>query len=184
MLFFSLFLFFYIFLYLDTNNYKKFNKKLYFCIKKRRKKMLLMTVKSLTRWLVLTEFEMLMNMVGLLIFSILLCMKLDYDSLVTWRTTFFPLWVVDGFSLYFCIIVFLRQIGEFQTKSAALRLFISVFFLSTRFVAKLLIFFILSSSPHMSEHKRIKFQYASVPIFFHLIMLMFRSCRLHKYQVF
>lgn len=145
-----------------------------------------MNIKSLTRWLVLTEFEMLMNMLGLFCFSILFCMKLDYqfESTITWRQMFLPLWLVDGLSLYFCVIVFMRQIGEFQTKSAALRLFISVFFLSTRFVAKLIVYFILSSSAHVNENKRIKFQYASVPIFFHLILLMFRSCRLHKYQVF
>lgn len=148
--------------------------------------MLLMNVKSLTRWLVLTEFEMLMSMIGLFVFSILLCLKLDYqfESAITWHQMFIPLWLVDGLSLYFCIIVFLRQVGELQTKAAALRLFISVFFLSTRFVAKLMIYFILSSSTHLNESKRIKFQYASVPIFFHLILLLFRSCRLHKYQVF
>lgn len=145
-----------------------------------------MNLKSLARWLVMTEFEMLINVIGLFIFSILMCIKYDheFETTLTWQQTFMPLWIIDGLSVYFCVIVFLRQLSEFQTKSAALRLFVSMFFLATRFVAKLMIYFILTTPPNDLDSKRLKFQYASVPIFFHLVMLMFRSCRLHKYQVF
>ena len=145
-----------------------------------------MNLKSLTRWLVMTEFEMLINIIGLFIFSILLCIKYDheYETTLTWQQTFMPLWIIDGLSVYFCIIVFLRQLGEYHTKSAALRLFVSLFFLTTRFVAKLMIYYMLISPSGDYDIKQLKFQYASVPIFFHLVMLMFRSCRLHKYQVF
>jgi ribonuclease P/MRP protein subunit RPP20 len=148
--------------------------------------MFLLNLKSITRWLVMTEFEMLMNLIGLFIFSILLHLKFDhdYDSILTWRHLFIPLWLVDGLSLYFCIIVFLRQLGAFFTKEAAFRLFISFFFLASRFVAKLMIYQMLNTNNDLTENKRIKFQYASVPIFFHLVVLMLRSCRLHKYQVF
>lgn len=146
-----------------------------------------MNLKSLTRWLVMTEFEMLINIIGIFIFTILLCVKYDSDSLITWRQLFIPLWLVDGLSIYFCIIVFLRQLGEFQAKSAAFRLFFSFFFLATRFVAKLMVYFILSTNSeniYNDENRKLKFQHASIPMFFHLGMLMFRSCRLHKYQVF
>ena len=134
--------------------------------------MFLLNLRSLNRWLVMTEFEMLMNLIGLFIFSILLHLKFDqdYDSILTWRHLFIPLWIVDGLSLYFCIIVFLRQLGAFQTKEAALRLFISFLCLASRFVAKLMIYQMLNINNDLADIKRIKFQYASVPIFFHLVI--------------
>ena len=141
-----------------------------------------MNIKSLTRWLVMTEFEMLLNVVGILIFSILISIKLDFNDNITWKEVFAPLFIADGLQAYFCVIVFIRQLSESETKDAVFRYIISFLLLASRVSFKLLTFFVVTG-PNGNE-KNFKFQYVAIPLFFHLSLLMLRSCRLKKYQVF
>ena len=142
--------------------------------------MFLMNLKSLTRWLVMTEFEMLINAIGLFMTTILICLKLDFDCELSWKHVMMPMFIVDALQAYFCIIVFLRMLHDFQIKQAMSRLLISGVLLTSRFMFKLFIYLLLVDD---NTNGKYKFQYAKFPLFLHLVLLMFRSCCLKKYQV-
>lgn len=142
--------------------------------------MLLMDIKSVTRWLVMTEFEMLINILGLFATTILICLKIDFAFELTWKCVMMPMFIADGLQAYFCIIVFLRLFHDFQIKQAISRLIISGVLLTTRFLFKLFIYLMLTDD---NENGKYRFQYAKYPLLLHLILLMFRSCCLKKYQV-
>ncbi len=145
-----------------------------------------MNIKTVTRWLVMSEFEMFLNVLGLFITTILLCLKLDkFDSSTSWELVFMPVFVADGLQTYFCIIVFIREFfeyGKFRDLEAVVRLINSGIFLVTRFLFKLFVYLILVNEGNDSSDKR-RFHYATFPLFLHLVLLIFRSCRLKKYQV-
>jgi ribonuclease P/MRP protein subunit RPP20 len=143
--------------------------------------MFLMNTKSITRWLVMTEFEMLINLIGLFCTTIFISLKLDFDFEFNWFQVMLPMFLADCLQAYFCLIVFLRQFYEFQAKSAVFRLIIASMFLTFRFLFKLFIYLMIDEV--LNEKKIFKFQFASFPLFFHLIFLMFRSCGLKKHQV-
>ena len=141
-----------------------------------------MNIKSVTRWLVMTEFEMLLNVLGVFIFTVLLCLKIDLGYDLSWRYILMPMFVADAMQAYFCIIVFLRQFFEFQTKPAILRFIISSLFLATRLLFKLFVYLILTGNKN-DENNKFRFHYATFPLFLHLTLLMFRSCCLKKYKI-
>ena len=143
-----------------------------------------MNIKSVTRWFVMSEFEMLLNCLGVATATILLCLRLDYAQDISWKLVFTPMFVTDGMQFYFCIIVLLRQFFEFQQRpwEPVLRFVISSLFLITRFLFKLFVYLILVSGVEGDNSIR-RLQYAMFPLFLHLILLIFRSCRLKKYQI-
>ncbi len=118
--------------------------------------MFLMNMKTITRWLVMTEFEMLLNVLCFTAFSILLCIRLDgypniEDALNTtaslkWSTVFGPLFLVDLLQANFITIVFMRQLKENRSKEGTVRLFFSLLLLMTRFMFKISIYFMVSRS--------------------------------------
>ena len=166
--------------------------------------MFLMNAKTVSRWLVMTEFEMLMQMLAFTVFSVLLCIRLDYCSNhddhdfaatacgLKWFHVFLPLFVVDVLQANFITIVFMRQLKENQSKEGIMRLFFSVLFLKSRLVFKAAIYSLVSQytfksndiTQEITAKMRVRFQHAATPIFFHLSVLMFRSCCLKKYQSF
>ncbi len=113
-----------------------------------------MNIKTLCRWLVMTEFEMFLNILSFIIFSILLCIRVDsYDRLedsnanmLKWFHVFLPLFIVDLLQANFISIVFIRQMKENQAKDGILRLLISIMFLLSRFSFKLSLYFLIQRS--------------------------------------
>ncbi|GIY35937.1 hypothetical protein CDAR_434631 [Caerostris darwini] len=66
-------------------------------------------------------------------------LKLENCILMSWWTTFIPLFVCDGVNAYFCLIVFIRQYLEGQYKDAAQRSSWSLIQLLLIFLFKLLL---------------------------------------------
>ena len=128
----------------------------------------------------MTEFEMIINILGMLVFSILLCIKVDLSPTaatnLTWTNVFTPLFVVDGLQAYFLFIVFIRLVRDKELKAAIVRLILTGVMLSLRFTFKLLL------HHSVSGLTIIKFTYISLPIFFILVILLFKSCTLKKYD--
>ncbi len=146
-----------------------------------------MNIKTLTSWLVMSEFEILLNFLGLLVTTILLCLKLDnFDPSISWKFVFLPVFAVDGLQAYFCTIVFIREYFEskaWQGVEAVFRLINSGIFLGARFIFKLFVYHILENGGGESENGRHRFQYAAFALYTHLVILIFRACRLKKHQV-
>lgn len=87
---------------------------------------MLFTVEEFSQWIGLTQFEMLIQTIGLLVFTGLLTYRVDFlkqsdfNTSDTW-ITFFPLFVANIINAYFCVIVFIRTCLERTFKSAFLR---------------------------------------------------------------
>lgn len=101
------------------------------------------TLDEIVRWLGLTVFEIWINLVSLLIFTIIFA--LQYDPLIevysnNWWMIFFPLFAGDALNAYFCVIVFIRMQLEVPLKLALLRICWSGTFLSMTFTFKLLLY--------------------------------------------
>lgn len=101
------------------------------------------TLDEIVRWLGLTIFEIWINLVSLLIFTIIFALQYDPQIEVysnNWWMIFFPLFAGDAFNAYFCVIVFIRMQLEVPLKLALLRICWSGTFLSMTFTFKLLLY--------------------------------------------
>lgn len=99
-------------------------------------------MEELVRWLGLTVFEIWINLVSLLLFTILLAVK--YDPMVdlhslNWWMIFFPLFAGDALNAYFCVIIFIRMLLETTLKFSLLRMLWSGTFLLMTFLFKFLL---------------------------------------------
>ncbi|KAK9883315.1 hypothetical protein WA026_001495 [Henosepilachna vigintioctopunctata] len=100
------------------------------------------TTKEIVRWLGLTVFEIWINLIAFLIFTILLALNYDPEIEVynhNWWLIFSPLFIGDALNTYFCIILFIRMILELSVRYSMLRLTWSATFLLTTFLFKYLL---------------------------------------------
>lgn len=131
------------------------------------------TLKELARWLGMTVFEMFVELVSVMFFSLMVVLKLDNAFDVSWWTVFVSLFICDGLNAYFCVIVFIRQYIEGVYKAGAFRAMWSFVQLLLMFLFKLLLCLKLEGQRHLV--------YAEVftPLFIFLMLVMVRACQLH-----
>lgn len=140
--------------------------------------MFLMSLKTLRTWLMMHEFEMLINLFNLIIFTILLAIKVDANpSNFKWIYVFIPLFLIDFLQTYFHFIVFIRMYKEYELKRALVRFVFTLIMLILKFLFKILLFYTINGDIN------IKFAYISLPIFLFLIILLFKSCTLKNHDV-
>ncbi|KAK7576513.1 hypothetical protein V9T40_012799 [Parthenolecanium corni] len=90
---------------------------------------MLFTIEELSPWLGVTRFELLVQTIGLLLFSIILTMRLEaYDPPIISSLSqkdiwwiFSPLFAANVINAYFCVIVFIRTFLERTFKVAVIR---------------------------------------------------------------
>lgn len=87
---------------------------------------MLFTVEEFSQWLGMTQFELLVQTLCMLLFSFLLTFRidfyaLDYLSVNDVWLIFSPLFAANVINAYFCVIVFIRTCLERTFKSAILR---------------------------------------------------------------
>lgn len=141
--------------------------------------MFLMNLKTLRTWLLMHEFEMFINLIGTLVFSVLLCIKYDFNTdnaNFKWIYVFIPLFLIDSLQVYFNLIVFLRLYKEYELKRALIRFIFTLSILLLKFLFKILLY--LSVNGDIS----IKFGYITLPIFLLLTIFLFKSCTLKKFD--
>lgn len=100
------------------------------------------TTKEIVRWLGLTIFEIWVNLIALLIFTILLAVMYNPEKDIyyhNWWLIFFPLFAGDALNAYFCIILFIRMVSSLSVKFSFLRLTWSATFLGMTFLFKVLL---------------------------------------------
>lgn len=100
------------------------------------------TINELVRWLGLTVFEIWINLIAFLIFTIMLAVKYDPDIDIVsnnWWAIFFPLFAGDALNTYFCVIIFIRMISEMTLRTSLLRVSWSGTFLLMTFLFKFLL---------------------------------------------
>ncbi|CAH1376393.1 transmembrane protein 203-like [Tenebrio molitor] len=100
------------------------------------------TIDELVRWLGLTVFEIWINLISFLIFTIMLAVKYDPDIDLysnNWWMIFFPLFTGDALNTYFCVIIFIRMLSEMTLRTSLLRVSWSGTFLLMTFLFKFLL---------------------------------------------
>ncbi|XP_049817093.1 transmembrane protein 203 isoform X2 [Aethina tumida] len=99
-------------------------------------------LEELVRWLGLTVFEIWINLISLLIFTLLLAFKFDPTIEMAnndWWLIFSPLFAGDALNTYFCIIIFIRSLLEATVKCSLLKMAWSGTFLLMTFLFKFLL---------------------------------------------
>ncbi|VDM38023.1 unnamed protein product [Toxocara canis] len=72
----------------------------------------MLSIAELIRWTNVTVFEIWLHCVGMLLFSILLTIKLELYSTISYWHVFAPLFIASAFNGYFLFIVFIRTVVD------------------------------------------------------------------------
>jgi hypothetical protein len=132
-------------------------------------------MKTLRSWFLMTEYELLMNTLSVLVATILLVLKMDFPSMkLTWSHVFMPLFIVDGLQVYFLIMVVFRFYYENTVKAIVIRLLLNLIVLILKFLFKFLLYL---KATHVVS---IKYAFISLPIFLICIFLLFKTCSLNR----
>uniref|UniRef100_UPI00358E2549 transmembrane protein 203 n=1 Tax=Myxine glutinosa TaxID=7769 RepID=UPI00358E2549 len=127
---------------------------------------MLFTVQELVQWLGFATFEMAIQLLGILVFSVLQSLKLD------WWNVFIPLFVADGLTAYFTVIVFIRLYQDGDMRLAGMRTLWIATVLSLKFIFEMLLCQKLVQPSSDLSHGLIM-----SPLFILLQLLMVRACR-------
>ncbi|XP_071051436.1 transmembrane protein 203 [Onthophagus taurus] len=132
------------------------------------------TLDEIVRWLGLTVFEIWVNLISILAFTVVFALKYDPTADIysnNWWMIFFPLFAGDAFNAYFCVIVFIRMQLEAAIKLAMLRMCWSATFLSMTFTFKLLLYKKLLGQIHLDYSE------VFAPVFILLQLIAVRACQ-------
>lgn len=132
------------------------------------------TIEELVRWLGLTVFEIWINLISFLLFTILLAVKYDptVDTYsINWWMIFFPLFAGDALNAYFCIIIFIRMLLETTLKFSLLRVLWSGIFLLMTFLFKFLL------CKRLLGQVSLDYSEVLTPLFILLQLIAFRACQ-------
>lgn len=131
-------------------------------------------IEELVRWLGLTVFEIWINLISFLLFTILLAVKYDpaidiYS--INWWMIFLPLFAGDALNAYFCIIIFIRMLLETTLKFSLLRVLWSGTFLLMTFLFKFLL------CKRLLGQDTLDYSEVFTPIFILLQLIAVRACQ-------
>lgn len=133
---------------------------------------------DVVKWIGITQFEMLVNLLAFLVFSIILTVKATTGALQAgpistseWLVMFSPLFCGDFFNAYFCVIVGIRMYLANKHRQAMHRLSWSIHFLLLTAGFKYLVCMKLSGQSGL--------EYSEVfsPIFVLLQLIAVKACQ-------
>lgn len=139
--------------------------------------MSLISIPEICRWLGTTVFELWMQALAFLIFSVLFVLKMEtsFSHAISWWAVFSPLMVACGFHAYFTLIVFIRQYFEDgNVRSAATRAL-----LLGAVVALLVTFEILLCLSADQRGQQADYAVTFCPIYVIMALLLVKACMLH-----
>jgi len=137
---------------------------------------MIFSLNELVHWLGLTTFEIWINLIALMFFTILLALKLDENLFLGpsgWWEVFSPLFVADGLNTYFCAIIFIRMYMEGMIRAGILRALWSQISLLLIFVFKYLL------CKKLSGQSTLEYSEVLSPVFILLQLIAVRACQLH-----
>lgn len=133
------------------------------------------TIGEIVRWLGITVFEIWINLIALVVFTILLALKFDSNTEFmhsSWWIIFSPLFASDALNAYFCVIVFIRMQLENSLKVALLRASWSGTFLLMTFLFKFLL------CKKLMGQVTLEYSEIFAPLFILLQLIAVRACQL------
>jgi len=131
------------------------------------------TLQELGQWLGVTAYEIWVWVTSVFAFSILLSVKLDTITALSWWTVFSPLFVGNAMNAYFIVTVFIRMYVDKKIKPAVLRLLWSI---SQLFLVSL---FELLLCWKLNEPSYFEYSEVMAPLFLLSLFIMVRACQLH-----
>jgi len=132
------------------------------------------TIDEIVKWLGLTVFEIWVNLIALLLFTVTFALQFNPDVEIynnNWWMIFIPLFAGDALNAYFCTIVFIRMQLESSLKVALLRICWSATFLFMTFLFKFLL------CKRLTGHMSLDFSEIFAPIFILLQLIAVRACQ-------
>ncbi|XP_003726467.1 transmembrane protein 203 [Strongylocentrotus purpuratus] len=132
---------------------------------------MLFTIKEARRWLGMTVFEMWINAVSLLVFSVVLALKGEGIINASWWVVFLPLFIATGLNAYFSIIVFVRLYVEDLYRSGIMRILWSGLVLALIFVFELLL------CKRLENETTVSSSLVMSPLFVMIHVLLIRACQ-------
>ncbi|XP_062844931.1 transmembrane protein 203 [Trichomycterus rosablanca] len=137
---------------------------------------MLFSLRELVQWLGFATFELFLHLGALLVFSVLVALRVDLLTTMSWWLVFVPLYAADGLSTYFTVIVSIRLYLEGEERLAVLRLLWVLTVLSLKLVCEVLL------CQKLAEHEQSRdplFGLIVSPVFILLQLLMIRACRVN-----
>lgn len=132
------------------------------------------TIEEIVRWLGLTVFEIWINLISMLIFTIVFAIHFDPEIGVynnSWWSIFIPLYAADALNAYFCIIIFIRMLLEMTLKFSILRVSWSATFLFLMFLFKFLL------CKKLLGQSSLDYSEVFAPLFILLQLIAIRACQ-------
>ncbi|CAK8675236.1 transmembrane protein 203-like [Clavelina lepadiformis] len=120
-------------------------------------------------------FELCMQIFGIIVSLILLCLKVE-NVISNWWFTLLPMFIMDGFTLYFSVIVLIRSISAGKIKEAKWRAFWMCMTLALLFTFKMLLGYKLEDSMHTQVTQP---SLILAPIFVMWLLLLFRAFKIN-----
>lgn len=135
---------------------------------------MLFSLRELVQWLGFATFELFLQGLALLAFSVLLVLKVDGQAALSWWLVFVPFFAADGLSTYFTTIVSVRLFQDGEKRLAVLRLFWILTILSLKFVFEMLL-----CQKLVEQSRELGYGLIMSPVFILLQLLMIRACRVN-----
>jgi len=131
------------------------------------------TLQEIGLWLGVTAYEIWIWLSSITIFTILLSIKMDSDSEMSWWLVFSPLFVGDALNAYFITTVFIRMYLEKKSRPAIFR---TLWSLTQLLLICLFEFFLCMK---LNEPGSFEFSEVMAPLFILSQLIMIRACQLH-----
>eukprot|EP00118_Oscarella_pearsei_P027419 m.311055 g.311055 ORF g.311055 m.311055 type:complete len:142 (+) comp58859_c0_seq1:911-1336(+) len=134
---------------------------------------MLFTYKELSQWLGMAPFEIWVHLIGLLIFSILLPLKIESVLRGSWWYVFLPVFVALGLNAYFSLIVFVRAWTHDRKNRAIVRI------LWNYTISGLLFTFVLLLCFRLEDNIDVSYGSVMSPLFTALGLIAIRGCQVN-----
>ncbi|CAH1115547.1 unnamed protein product [Psylliodes chrysocephalus] len=132
------------------------------------------TKEELVKWLGLTVFEIWINLISFLVFTIIFVFKYDPSKdleSIDWWFIFSPLFAGDALNTYFVIIIFIRMLLEMTIKSSLVRISWSGTVLLMFFLFKYLL------CKRLLGQTTLDYSEVFVPLYILLQLIAVRACQ-------
>ena len=129
-------------------------------------------LQELCSWLGLTFFEIWINVLCFIVFTVLVTIKLHFPWTMKWSRVFIPFFTATALTLYLTIIICVRAL--FYKKAFCKTIIFKL--LSTLSLFSLVFLLYYLTCTKLSEEADLSYQLIFIPVYFIFAILMIRAC--------
>uniref|UniRef100_A0A8D0GXZ6 Transmembrane protein 203 n=1 Tax=Sphenodon punctatus TaxID=8508 RepID=A0A8D0GXZ6_SPHPU len=136
---------------------------------------MLFSLRELVQWLGFATFEIFLNLLVLVVFSVLLVLKVDNTGFsLTWWNIFIPFFIAASLSTYLSTIVSVQLLQDGEKHLAVLCIFWILTILSLKFIFEMVL-----CQKLVEQTREPWYGLIMSPIFILLQFLMIQACRVN-----